>query len=93
MRFSKVCAFVAAAMVAVVGRSADYVWNSSVSEGEWLDAKNWLVNGEVPATAPGKDDTVNFKGVSATVLLSDNQVCILLSSNLSCSHLQDQLFQ
>ena len=74
MRFSKVCAFVAAAMVAVVGRSADYVWNSSVSEGEWLDAKNWLVNGEVPATAPGKDDNVNFEGVSATVLLSDNVV-------------------
>ena len=44
MRFSKVCAFVAAVMVAVVGRSADYVWNSSVSEGEWSDAKNWLVN-------------------------------------------------
>ena len=74
MRFSKVCAFVAAVMVAVVGRSADYVWNSSVSEGEWSDAKNWLVNGEVPATAPGKDDNVNFEGVSATVLLSDNVV-------------------
>ena len=72
MRFSKVCAFVAAAMVAVVGRSADYVWNSSVAEGEWSDAKNWLVDGVVPENPPNEDDTVNFEGVSATVLLSDN---------------------